>query len=132
MLRVGASDVANQMSTPSTLDALPLASRTPDAWAAAVLEEPLALLNDHAYLEKKAASNALELLNRWPEPGCPPDWVQTLAAIASDEAAHLNAVVRLLARAGDGSSGRTATRTPARFAAWCGKGPATRSCSTGS
>src|SRR4051794_25567303 len=81
------------MSTPSTLDALPLASRTPDSWAKAVLEQPLALLNDHAYLEKKAASNALELLNRWPEPGCPPDWVQTLSAIASDEAAHLNAVV---------------------------------------
>ena len=48
MLRVSASDAANQMSTPSTLDALPLASRTPDAWAVAVLQEPLALLNDHA------------------------------------------------------------------------------------
>ena len=88
------------MSMPSTLDALPLASKTPDAWATAVLEEPLALLNDHAYLEKKAASNALELLNRWPEPGCPEDWVRTLAAIASDEAAHLSSVVRLLARRG--------------------------------
>ena len=88
------------MSMPPILDALPLASRTPDSWAAAVLEQPLALLNDHAYLEKKAASNALELLNRWPEPVCPPDWVGTLASIASDEAAHLHSVVWILARRG--------------------------------
>jgi tRNA-(ms[2]io[6]A)-hydroxylase len=66
----------------------------------AVLEQPLALLNDHAYLEKKAASNALELLNRWPEPVCPADWVRTLAGIASDEAAHLSSVIRLLASRG--------------------------------
>jgi tRNA-(ms[2]io[6]A)-hydroxylase len=57
-------------------------------------------LNDHAYLEKKAASNALELLNRWPEPACPADWVSTMASIASDETAHLHSVVRLLGRRG--------------------------------
>ena len=45
---------------------LPLRYRTPDAWARAALAHPLALLNDHAHLEKKAAGNALELLNRWP------------------------------------------------------------------
>jgi tRNA-(ms[2]io[6]A)-hydroxylase len=75
---------------------IPLLNRTPDDWAVAVLRDEAALLNDHAYLEKKAAANALELLNRWPEPNCPDDWVSTLAAIASDEAAHLRAVVRLL------------------------------------
>jgi tRNA-(ms[2]io[6]A)-hydroxylase len=80
--------------------ALPLLSRTPASWALGVLREPLALLNDHAYLEKKAASNALELLNRLPEPECPDDWISTLASIASDEAAHLHSVVRLLARRG--------------------------------
>lgn len=75
---------------------LPLLSRTPDEWAAMVLRDPLALLNDHAYLEKKAAANALELLNRWPEPTRPEEWTQTLAAVASDEASHLSGVVRLL------------------------------------
>jgi tRNA-(ms[2]io[6]A)-hydroxylase len=79
---------------------LPLLRRTPPSWAADALREPLALLNDHAYLEKKAASNALELLNRWPGPDCPPDWVGTLAAIANDEAAHLAMVARILARRG--------------------------------
>lgn len=79
---------------------LPLLSTTPDTWARAALGEPLALLNDHAYLEKKAASNALELLNRWPDPLCPAGWPEILAAVASDEAAHLGAVVRLLIRRG--------------------------------
>jgi tRNA 2-(methylsulfanyl)-N6-isopentenyladenosine37 hydroxylase len=79
---------------------LPLLSRTPEAWAEQVMREPLALLNDHAYLEKKAAANALELLNRWPEPRQPRLWVATLAGIARDEAAHLAMVCRLLQRRG--------------------------------
>ncbi len=88
------------MSKDLCLDDLPLISRTPDAWGESALQEPLALLNDHAYLEKKAAANALELLNRWPEPVCPDAWTSTLAAVANDETAHLNSVVRLLARRG--------------------------------
>lgn len=79
---------------------LPLKYCTPDAWAGQALRDPRALLSDHAYLEKKAASNALELLNRWPEPLCPNDWVPTLAAIARDETAHLHSVVRLLSQRG--------------------------------
>jgi tRNA 2-(methylsulfanyl)-N6-isopentenyladenosine37 hydroxylase len=83
-----------------TREPLPLLSRTPDGWAAMVMRDPLALLSDHAYLEKKAAANALELLNRWPEPSRPDEWTQTLAAIASDEAAHLSSVIRLLTERG--------------------------------
>ena len=59
------------MSLVESVEDLPLLSRTPDSWAERALREPLALLNDHAYLEKKAAANALELLNRWPEPTPP-------------------------------------------------------------
>jgi tRNA-(ms[2]io[6]A)-hydroxylase len=88
------------MSQEIVLSELPLLTRTPDHWAIAVLKESLPLLNDHAYLEKKAASNALELLNRWPEPDCPDRWPAILAGIASDEAAHLSSVVRLLIRRG--------------------------------
>ena len=61
---------------------LPLRYDTPRAWVEAVLREPLALLNDHAHLEKKAATNALELLNRWPEPNPPENWVTAMAASA--------------------------------------------------
>ena len=86
---------------PTMRDAdLPLRYSTPPAWAEAVLAQPLPLLNDHAHLEKKAASNALELLNRWPEPNPPENWVAAMTAVARDEVEHLAVVSRLLARRG--------------------------------
>jgi tRNA-(ms[2]io[6]A)-hydroxylase len=79
---------------------LPLRYHTPPAWARQVLARPLELLNDHAHLEKKAAANALELLNRWPEPSPPENWVSAMTAVARDEVEHLATVCRLLARRG--------------------------------
>jgi len=79
---------------------LPLRFLTPAKWADSVLAEPLELLNDHAHLEKKAAANALELVNRWPEPNPPENWVAAMTAIARDEVEHLATVSRLLARRG--------------------------------
>jgi tRNA 2-(methylsulfanyl)-N6-isopentenyladenosine37 hydroxylase len=79
---------------------LPLLYKTPAAWAAGVLAQPLELLNDHAHLEKKAAANALELLNRWPEPSPPENWVAAMTAVARDEVEHLAVVCRLLSRRG--------------------------------
>lgn len=81
-------------------ESLPLRRQTPTDWARRVLEHPLAILNDHAHLEKKAASNALELLNRWPEPNPPENWVRAMTAVARDEVDHLATVTRLLARRG--------------------------------
>ncbi len=79
---------------------LPLRYTTPGHWAAKALGDPLALLNDHAHLEKKAATNALELLNRWPEPRPPENWVMAMTAVARDEVEHLALVTRVLARRG--------------------------------
>jgi tRNA-(ms[2]io[6]A)-hydroxylase len=79
---------------------LPLRYVTPITWAASVRSKPLELLNDHAHLEKKAATNALELLNRWPEPSPPENWVTAMTAVARDEVEHLAIVSRLLARRG--------------------------------
>src|SRR3982751_1943476 len=79
---------------------LPLRYQTPPQWAREVLARPLELLNDHAHLEKKAATNALELLNRWPEPSPPENWVAAMTAVARDEVEHLAVVSRLLARRG--------------------------------
>ena len=79
---------------------LPLRFDTPTSWADSVLVRPLELLNDHAHLEKKAATNALELLNRWPEPNPPENWVAAMTAVARDEVEHLATVSRLLARRG--------------------------------
>ena len=81
------------------LDALPLHSRTPAEWGRAVLAEPVRLLTDHAFLEKKAATNALELLTRWPGDWLP-GWVETMTAVARDETAHLAQVTRILLRRG--------------------------------
>jgi tRNA 2-(methylsulfanyl)-N6-isopentenyladenosine37 hydroxylase len=81
------------------LAALPLHSRTPLDWGRAVLTEPLRLLIDHAFLEKKAATNAMELMTRWPDDWTP-GWVETMTAVARDEAAHLAQVTRLLLRRG--------------------------------
>ena len=79
---------------------LPLRYRTPESWAVGVLARPLELLNDHAHLEKKAATNALELLNRWPEPSPPENWVAAMTAVSRDEVEHLAVVCRILARRG--------------------------------
>jgi tRNA 2-(methylsulfanyl)-N6-isopentenyladenosine37 hydroxylase len=87
------------------VDELPLCSRTPLAWAESVLREPVALLIDHAFLEKKAANNAMELMTRWPNDEFP-GWVETMTGIARDEAAHLSQVIRLLTRRG-GTLART-------------------------
>src|SRR3954452_4672563 len=79
---------------------LPLRYAPPRGWAASVLGAPLNLLNDPAHREKKAATNALELLSRWPEPNPPENWVAAMTAVARDEVEHLAIVSRMLARRG--------------------------------
>jgi tRNA 2-(methylsulfanyl)-N6-isopentenyladenosine37 hydroxylase len=81
------------------LEALPLHSRTPLDWGRAALADPLRLLADHAFLEKKAANNAMELLTRWPT-DWDGEWVRTMTTVARDEASHLAQVVRILLRRG--------------------------------
>jgi tRNA-(ms[2]io[6]A)-hydroxylase len=83
----------------ATIDDLPLHSRTPQRWGQQALADPTALLNDHAFLEKKAAINAMELMVRWPD-AWTPGWVEALTGIARDEAAHLSQAVRVLTRRG--------------------------------
>ncbi|MBM3735042.1 MAG: tRNA-(ms[2]io[6]A)-hydroxylase [Acidobacteria bacterium] len=78
---------------------LPLLSQTPPEWAPSVLTDPVGLLIDHAFLEKKAANNAMDLMIRWPGDWVP-GWVETMTSVARDEAAHLAQVTRLLLRRG--------------------------------
>ena len=80
-------------------DSLPLHSRTPLDWGRAALADPIPLLIDHAFLEKKAAVNAMELLTRWPNDWLD-GWVETMTAVARDEANHLAQVMRLLLNRG--------------------------------
>lgn len=96
------------MSEATTLRATssPLRWDTPPSWVAQVAADLPTLLNDHAHLERKAATNALELLNRWPWPTQvhgedeqsqrTDHWSRALTSIASDEVRHLGQVLRLL------------------------------------
>ena len=79
----------------------PLKSKTSPSWAPQALKDPLALLADQAYLEKKAANNALEFLNLWSSGEAPEHWLSSVAAIAKDETQHLSLVVRLLEKRGE-------------------------------
>ena len=79
----------------SEAEVLPLHSRTPIEWGRAVLVDPISLLIDHAFLEKKAATNALELLTRWPNDWLD-GWVEAMTGVARDELAHLAQVTRIL------------------------------------
>ena len=63
------------------------------------MRDPVALLIDHAFLEKKAANNALELLTRWPGEWVE-SWTETMTAVARDEAAHLAQVTRMIVKRG--------------------------------
>ena len=84
---------------PDGVDMLPLHSRTPMEWGRTVLADPIKLLIDHAFLEKKAANNAMELMTRWPGDWLA-GWVETMSGVARDETAHLAQVVRMLGRRG--------------------------------
>ena len=64
-----------------------------------MLADPIALLIDHAFLEKKAANNAMELLTRWPNDWVE-GWVETMTGVARDEAVHLTQVTRILKQRG--------------------------------
>ena len=64
-----------------------------------MLADPVSLLIDHAFLEKKAANNALELMTRWPSDWLD-GWVENMTGVARDEAAHLAQVTRILMRRG--------------------------------
>jgi tRNA 2-(methylsulfanyl)-N6-isopentenyladenosine37 hydroxylase len=79
---------------------LPLLVDTPSEWAEGPLTSPLQLLNDHAHLERKAASNSLELLTRWPQADPPARWVKVLSGVVRDEVQHLARVSRILDKRG--------------------------------
>lgn len=75
------------------LEPLPLRWDTPLEWADRVLRQPLALLADHAHLEKKAATAAIYLISHWPDRE---GIVERMTAIAREELEHLALVHKIL------------------------------------
>ena len=73
--------------------AITLRAETAPAWLERAVREFDAVLVDHAHCEKKAAANALSLLQSYPEvPGLPAQ----MARLAREEAAHLARVLQLM------------------------------------
>jgi tRNA-(ms[2]io[6]A)-hydroxylase len=77
-------------------EVLPLTWWTPAGWGEAVLGDELALLADHAQLEREAARNALHLMRRAPNEVDALRWTMRLNGVVRDEVGHLGAVCRHL------------------------------------
>lgn len=87
------------MSSPPSDDRHRVALRceTGARWLPNALAHLDAVLVDHAHCEKKAAANALSLLQAYPEvPGLP----SHMARLAREESGHLARVIQLLERRG--------------------------------
>ncbi len=70
---------------------------TPDGWLPHALAHFDQVLVDHAHCEKKAAANALSLLQSYPDvPGLPAH----MARLAREESAHLAKVLQLMEKRG--------------------------------
>jgi tRNA 2-(methylsulfanyl)-N6-isopentenyladenosine37 hydroxylase len=61
-----------------------------EEWIRAVNDDPAAVLIDHAHCEKKAATMAISILNRYPEKQ---ELVEAMAELASEEMEHLSLVL---------------------------------------
>lgn len=70
-----------------------LRSRTEPAWLARALADTPAILVDHAHCERKAASQALNLLARFPQH---PELQAPMLALAREELDHFEQVLALL------------------------------------
>lgn len=75
------------------LRSVPLACATSPAWVDAALGNPLALLDDHAQCELKAAANALAVVGRYPQHD---DLVRRMSALAREEMLHYRMVRQVL------------------------------------
>ncbi len=74
-----------------------LRAATPDEWLPLAIARFDEVLADHAHCEKKAAANALSLLQAYPEvPGLPAQ----MARLAREESAHLARVLQLMEKRG--------------------------------
>lgn len=78
-------------------DVIALEPATPPTWLPHALAHFDEVLVDHAHCEKKAAANALSMLQTYPDvPGLPAQ----MARLAREEASHLAKVLQLMERRG--------------------------------
>jgi tRNA-(ms[2]io[6]A)-hydroxylase len=76
---------------------LGLQCSTSEEWIAAVNRNPATVLRDHAHCEKKAATMAISLLNRYPGKT---DLVAAMAELAEEELGHFRMVIAKMTERG--------------------------------
>ena len=76
---------------------LGLHNATNEAWIEAANRDPASVLCDHAHCEKKAATMAISLLNRYPEKS---ELVEAMAELAEEEMGHFRQVLREMSARG--------------------------------
>src|SRR5580692_11174685 len=64
---------------------------TSEQWIESANRDPASILCDHAHCEKKAATMAISLLNRYPEKS---ELVEQMAELAEEEMGHFRQVLR--------------------------------------
>lgn len=94
-----------------------LAYQTPSSWAAMALQDPLALLSDHAHCELKAAITAQALVAKNPEHA---SILHSLPRVAIEELEHFERVIEILERRG----GKLEPQAPSPYAEGLHKGSA--------
>jgi len=70
---------------------LGLLCATSDEWISGVLADPESVLIDHAHCEKKAATMAISLINRYPEKR---ELVEAMIGLAQEEMQHFSSVTK--------------------------------------
>ncbi len=89
-----------------------LGVETPDLWVKNALENQADMLIDHAHCEKKAATTALNLINRYPHDG---DLLMKMSRLAREELRHFEQVLKFLKKRKIRYTNFTASRYAAKM-----------------
>ena len=89
-----------------------LGSETPDAWVQNALANQDLLLIDHAHCEKKAATTALNLINRYPHDD---DLLHKMSRLAREELRHFEQVLKFIKKRKLRYTNLTASRYAAKL-----------------
>ena len=89
-----------------------LGSETPDLWVKNAVANQADMLIDHAHCEKKAATTALNLINRYPHDD---DLLMKMSRLAREELRHFEQVLKFLKKRGIRYTNFTASRYAAKL-----------------
>lgn len=89
-----------------------LGSETPDLWVQNAIVNQADMLIDHAHCEKKAATTALNLINRYPHDD---ELLMKMSRLAREELRHFEQVLKFLKKRGIRYTNLTASRYAARL-----------------